>query len=209
MPYTGILIAMGSMLPETLKEITERVNLYALGVLAPPRYEHSLRVAILSREMAERYSVDPVAAYLAGIAHDMCKSSRERWLLAMALKDGLPIQEVEEQKPSLLHGRAAAVLLQSDFAVEDDSILDAVRHHTFGAADMDSLGKIVFVADKIEPGRTGLDPDWLRRVHEQSLDGMTRMVLEHNIGYLDSRGKSVSPVTRAMLASLQGGKRLR
>ncbi len=187
-----------------LEEVTERVNLYALGVLAPPRYEHSVRVAELARAMCVRFGADPVAGYLAGIAHDMCKSAKERWLLSMALRDGQPIVEVEEKKPSLLHGRAAAVLLESEFAIEDRSILDAVRHHTFGAPEMDSLGKIIFVADKVEPGRNGLDPAWLARLNESDLDGMTTMVLEHNIGYLDSRGKAVSPVTREMLASLKG-----
>jgi len=193
------------MTVEQLEAVTEKVNLYALGVLAPPRYEHSLRVASLSREMCERFGEDPVRGYLAGIAHDMCKAGKERWLLSMALRDGMPIVEVEEKKPSLLHGRAAAVLLESDFGVTDPSILDAVRHHTFGAPGMDALGKIIFVADKVEPGRTGLDPDWLVRLESADLDGMTAMVLELNIGYLDSRGKAVSPVTREMLASLKGG----
>ncbi len=189
---------------EELESVTEKVNLYALGVLAPPRYDHSLRVATMARDMCVRFGVDPVEGYLAGIAHDMCKSGRERWLLAMALRDGQPIVEVEEKKPSLLHGRAAAILLESDFGVTDRSVLDAVRHHTFGAPGMDALGKIIFVADKVEPGRTGLDPEWLERLHRADLDGMTAMVLELNIAYLDSRGKSVSPVTREMLASLKG-----
>lgn len=193
------------MTVEQLEEVTEKVNLYALGVLAPPRYEHSVRVATLARDMCRRFGVNPVAGYLAGIAHDMCKSAKERWLLAMALKDGLPIVDVEEKKPSLLHGRAAAILLESDFGIVDRSILDAVRNHTFGARGMDDLGKIIFVADKIEPGRSGLEPEWLERLNAADLDTMTMMVLELNIRFLDSRGKTVSPVTREMLASLKGG----
>lgn len=197
---------MGFMTLQELEDATEKVNLYALGVLAPPRYEHSVRVAVLAREMCSRFGADPVAGYLAGIAHDMCKSAKERWLLSMALRDGQPIVDVEEKKPSLLHGRAAAVLLETDFGISDLSVLDAVRHHTFGAPAMDALGKIIFVADKVEPGRTGLDGEWLERLHASDLDGMTTMVLEHNISYLDSRGKSVSPVTREMLASLKHKK---
>lgn len=193
------------MTVEQLEEVTEKVNLYALGVLAPPRYEHSLRVASLAKDMCRRFRADPVSGFLAGIAHDMCKSAKDRWLLAMALKDGFPIVDVEEKKPSLLHGRAAAILLESDFGIADSSILDAVRHHTFGAREMDDLGKIIFVADKIEPGRSGLDPDWLDRLNASDLDTMTMMVLEHNIAFLDSRGKAVSPVTREMLSSLKGG----
>ncbi len=177
---------------DELKQITEKINLYALGVLTPPRYEHSVRVAVLARDLCLRFGIEPCDGYLAGIAHDMCKSGKERWLLSLVSQDGDPVIGIELDKPALLHGRAAAVLLAAEFGVTDRSILDAVRHHTFGAPDMDALGKIVFVADKIEPGRTGLDPGKRRKILDSDLDGMTRLVLQDNIQYLEARGKPVS-----------------
>ncbi len=192
---------------DELKRITEKVNLYGLGVLAPPRYEHSVRVAVLVRELCLRFGVEPCSGYLAGIAHDMCKAGKERWILSLAGQDGLPVIGIELEKPALLHGRAAAVLLNTEFGVTDRSVLDAVRHHTFGAPDMDALGKIVFVADKIEPGRTGLDPGKRKKILDSDLDGMTRLVLEDNIQYLEARGKPVSPVTLLMLESLKARKK--
>jgi len=191
---------------DELKQITEKINLYALGVLTPPRYEHSVRVAVLARDLCLRFGIEPCDGYLAGIAHDMCKSGKERWLLSLVSQDGDPVIGIELDKPALLHGRAAAVLLAAEFGVTDRSILDAVRHHTFGAPDMDALGKIVFVADKIEPGRTGLDPGKRRKILDSDLDGMTRLVLQDNIQYLEARGKPVSPVTLLMLESLKERK---
>jgi len=176
---------------------------YALGVLAPPRYAHSVRVAVLARDLCLRFGVDPCDGFLAGIAHDMCKSGKERWILSLVSQDGDPVVGIELEKPSLLHGRAAAVLLAGEFGIADRSILDAVKHHTFGAPAMDALGKILFVADKIEPGRTGLDPDYRKKILASDLEGMTRLVLEDNIQYLESRGKAVSPVTLRMLESLK------
>ncbi len=189
---------------QQLKDITEKVNLYTLGVLPKPRYEHSMRVAKLARTMGTRFGVDPVRTFLAGLSHDMCKTGRDRWLLSLAARDGLPICDVELARPSLLHGRAAAVLLQSEFGLDDLSVLEAVRHHTFGAAGMDALGKIIFVADKIEPSRP-LDAAFRAKLVKSDLDTMTRLILEDNIKYLELKNKEVSPVTRAMLESLRQG----
>jgi len=196
------------MNPEELKLVTGKVNLYAIGALTLTRYEHSVRVAELSRELCERFSLDPAVGYFAGLAHDICKSGKEDWLLSLAIKDGAPVSDIERRKPALLHGHAAAVLLASEFGVTDRSILDAVRNHTFGSPVMDDLGKIVFVADKIEPGRTGMDVAYRIKILESSLDVMTRLVVEDNIRYLESKGKEVSSNTWLLLESLKvEGKR--
>jgi predicted HD superfamily hydrolase involved in NAD metabolism len=188
---------------ETIEETTGKVDLYARGVLSPARYAHSLRVACLSAELCERFGVDSRLGNLAGIAHDMCKTSTEKWLLSLAVRDGSPVSALEREKPSLLHGRAAAVLLRDDFGVTDESVLGAVRHHTFGAPGLDALGKIVFVADKVEPGRTDYDESRRSKILAQDLSGMTSLVLADNIQYLEMKGKSVSLETLAMLEELE------
>jgi len=191
------------MSPEEIKLVTAKVNLYAIGALSLARYEHSVRVAVLARELCERFALHPETGYLAGLAHDICKSGGEEWLLSLATRDGVPVSEIERKKPSLLHGHAAAVLLARDFGVVDRSILNAVRNHTFGAPGMDDLGKIVFVADKIEPGRTDVDEGFRLKILKSPLDGMTCLVVEDNIRYLESRGKEVSAITRLMLENLK------
>jgi len=182
----------------------ESVDEYARGALSAQRYAHSARVATLSRSLSSRFSVDPDLGYLAGIAHDICKAEREERLLALAEADGLPISPLEREKPSLLHGRCAAVLLSRQFAVQERSVLEAVRHHTFGAVQLDELGKIVFVADKIEPGRADVDPSFRARVLAADLDAMTCLILEDNVRYLKAKGREVSAVTVAMLQNLKG-----
>ena len=51
-------------------------------------------------------------------------------LVSLAVKDGLPISELERTKISLLHGRAAAILLKKKGNIKDDDIIEAVRYHT-------------------------------------------------------------------------------
>lgn len=189
---------------DELKQITDRVDVYARGVLPTLRYAHSVRVGVLARELSARFGVDPDKGFLAGISHDICKATKDRLLLILAGQDSVQLTPIEAQKPALLHGRAAAVILRTEFGILDDSILDAVRHHTFGAPDLDSLGKIVFVADKMEPGRTGIEPALRKRILDSALDEMTLLVVADNIKYLRARGKEVSRYSIAMLEQLGG-----
>ncbi|WP_432895141.1 HD domain-containing protein [Treponema socranskii] len=97
--------------------LTERVKNYAKAVLTKERYEHSLRVAETASRLCKKYGLDTSRGYLAGIAHDMCKDMSDEKIAALAREDGKAITELEAQKPSLLHGRAAALMLRRDFGV--------------------------------------------------------------------------------------------
>ena len=189
---------------EQFDEIIQKVDMYAKCVLSPSRYEHSVRVACLARELCERFGLDGNAGYLAGISHDICKSCKDRLLLSLVSRDGKSVSALETAKPSLLHGRGAAVLLESEYNVHDESVLDAIRNHTFGSPELDKLGMVLFVADKIEPGREDYDPEARKKIMESDLDGMTRLVLEDNVRYLELKGKQVSVATLSMLEKLGG-----
>ena len=99
---------------------------------------------------------------------------------------------------------ASAALLKKDFGVTDNEILEAVSVHTFGAPDMGNLAKILYVADKIEPGRPQVTEEYLDRLSNLSLDELVIFVLKENIEYLETRGKKISPATRKLLSALEG-----
>jgi len=79
--------------------------------------------------------------------------------------DGQPVTPDEAANSELLHGRAAAVLLQEYYGIHKKSLLNAVRYHTSASAKFDALGRIIYIADKIEPGRKNCD--YLREKVEQ------------------------------------------
>lgn len=197
---------MACMKVEQLNDTLSRVNQYASSVLPTMRYEHSLRVAELTCDLCNKFFLDPEAGYLAGIAHDMCKVAKDRLLLSLASRDGISHSNIEIQKPSLLHGRAAAVLLEFEFGVTDLSVLNAVRYHTFGSPDLDDLGMILFVADKIEPGRSSISNEYRKELMNLSIQDMTQVVVEDNIQYLRSKEKNVSENTIALLQKLERRK---
>ncbi|MDR9859337.1 bis(5'-nucleosyl)-tetraphosphatase (symmetrical) YqeK [Treponema socranskii] len=181
---------------------TERVKNYAKAVLTKERYEHSVRVAETASRLCKKYGLDASRGYLAGIAHDMCKDMSDEKIAALAREDGKAITALEAQKPSLLHGRAAALMLRRDFGVTDKDILQAVAVHTFGEAGMCSLSKVVYAADKIEPGRPQATKAYTDFLDRLSLDELVEKVLVDGIAYLKKKGYAVAPESEKLLRSL-------
>ena len=185
-----------------LAETIVRVENDVRAALSPSRFMHSRNTALLSWDLCRRFGLDPQKGYLAGISHDMCKSLGEKELARLAHADGGSISKLEQKKPSLLHARAAAVLLKRDYNITDKDILEAIRYHTTGIQNMGSLAKIVYIADKIEVSRTGIDPA-LREMGERAdLDTLFMAVLNDTVAYLKSREVDISYGTRRLLAAM-------
>ena len=179
----------------SFEELVEKVRKFAAAAVKKDRFEHSERVAETAKLMCDMYGVDPQKGYLAGLAHDMCKDLDGETLLSLASHDGQPINEVEKKKPALLHGRAAAEKLRRDFFVDDKDIIQAVSRHTLGGASLCPLAKIIYAADKIEPGRPQSTPEYREKLFKLSLDNLCLTVLEENMEYLRSKGKQIAPVS--------------
>ena len=180
-------------------EKTEEIRAFTQAHVKKSRYEHSVRVAEMCARMCRQYGLDSRKGYLAGIGHDMCKDFSSEELLELAGRDGLEIIDFDRKKPSLLHGRAAAVLLKEKFEVLDPEILEAVANHTSGIIGMCDLTKCLFLADKIEPGRPQSTKEYREGLLAMSLNGMLYSVLEENYEYLTKKGFEIYPGTREMI----------
>jgi nicotinate-nucleotide adenylyltransferase len=168
--------------------------------LTPGRFLHSRNTALLTHDICLRFHLDAVAGYLAGIAHDMAKSLPEDELIRLVGNDGQGISPMEHKKPSLLHARAAAVLLKDRFGVHNEGVLEAVRLHTTGDMSMGPLAKAVFIADKIEPSREEVDPRLRDLRRYQDLDELFTAAVDETVVYLSSRNVEISESTRRLLA---------
>lgn len=185
-----------------LLPVIESVRKFALVSLSTKRYEHSMRVAQTAQKMCYLYDADPCEGFLAGIGHDICKEMPPELILSFAKRDGQPITKIEKEKISLLHGRAAAVKLHDDFAITNKDILFGVANHTFGSSKLGKIGKIVFIADKIEPGREHVTPEYLEKMFSYDLDELVKIVVKENVDYLISKGRKVAPQTMEFLKFL-------
>lgn len=184
-------------------DLIERLRNYAASAVNPQRYEHSVRTALTASRLCIRYGLDAQAGYFAGIVHDICKDMDGEDVFALAVLDGAPVSELEMKKKSLLHGRAAAVLLQRDFGIYRADILEAVRVHTFGCAGMGSLAKVLYIADKIEPGRPHSGEAYIQKCMERDLDALLLKIATENMNYLKKQKKAIAPATADLIQSLQ------
>lgn len=182
--------------------VIERIDSHAKKVLSSKRYEHSVRVAETARYMCGLYGLDPEKGYVAGIAHDICKEIDDSLMISLAEKDGMEISDAEREKTSLLHGRAAAVFVQEEFSVSDEDIVESIANHTLGKENLCDLGKIVYCADKIEPGRPQSTDEYRKNLFSNSLNEMTAFVVRENMQYLEKKGKKIAPQSRLFLESL-------
>ena len=136
------------MIPEPSHTSPElRPTIPAWAVMTPERTSHVHRVAQLVSHWAEAIGVPD--------------SERNRWLRAAwlhdALRDATP-EELIHWAPSsvgaieLRHGPASAARAKGEGEV-DRGVLDAVRYHSVGLAEWDMVGRILYCADYLEPGR--------------------------------------------------------
>ena len=124
-----------------------RPTLPGWAIVTPARREHIERVAAL----ATRWALDM------GVP----ENERHRWLRAVWLHDALrdaPEEELVRLAPStpgpleLRHGPASAARAKAE-GETDRGVLDAVRYHSIGLAEWDMVGRILYCADYLEPGR--------------------------------------------------------
>ena len=87
---------------------------------------------------------------------------------------------------------------------EKEAVVNAIRHHTTGKADMSLLEKIIYIADYVEPNRTIAGVDQLRHLAFTDLDAALKMGLQMTVSYLNEQGSEVSPESREALAWLTG-----
>ncbi len=107
--------------------------------VSPPRRAHVERVVALLEQWAQAMKVPA--------------PERERWLRAGWLHDALRDAPLRNQ---LAHGPAAADRAAAA-GERDQGVLDAVRYHTIGFAGWDDVGRMLYLADFLEPGRAYTD----------------------------------------------------
>ena len=169
-------------------------------ILSERRYVHSLGVAEEAEKLARRYGADQSKAYLAGLVHDCAKEfPPEEMEGILKTEYGVPVDSMSRLMPKILHGPLGACEAQRKFEIYDPEILDAIKYHTTGNANMDILAKIIFVADKIEDGRKYKDEEHMeslekaRKIALQNLNEAVLYEIDESLVYTIRKKKLIHP----------------
>ncbi len=170
---------------------TPSVSLPPWAKVSPKRRAHIERVTTLLSAWADALHISTAEreAWLqAGTLHDALRDAPDAELRALT---GDSTRDAE-----VLHGPAAATLLES-LGEQNQSVLLAVRHHTVGSVEWDRVGRALYMADFLEPGRTFTRRDraFLAAHAPHDFDGVFRQVLLARIEYALREGYALFPET--------------
>jgi HD superfamily phosphohydrolase YqeK len=115
------------------------------AAVTPERRRHLEQVAGLLETWAAELALEPdVRARwaAAGWLHDALRDADPRLLASAA----------PEYPEKVRHGPAVAARLR-ELGVDDEELLEAIAFHTLGRPGLGTLGRFLFVADYLEPGR--------------------------------------------------------
>jgi 2-amino-4-hydroxy-6-hydroxymethyldihydropteridine diphosphokinase len=150
-----------------------------------------------------REHIERVVALLEDWADEMKVPDRERhrWLKAGWLHDALRDARLEDGKA---HGPAAADRAARD-GESDRGVLDAIRYHSVGYAGWDDVGKMLYLADYLEPGRkrNGKENATLTVRVPTQRDQVLRKIVSYEIRRRVGDGRSVDPLTLAFWEAIK------
>lgn len=154
------------------------------------RIAHIGRVAALLDEWARRLALPPSEArawHDAGILHDALRDAPERELRELA-------GDHAEYTTEMLHGPAAATRLAAE-GEHRTEVLDAVRFHTVGSSSWGRLGRALYMADYLEPGRqfSRIDRAYLASQVPHDFDATFRQVLRARLEWSLREGLRLFP----------------
>lgn len=131
---------------------------------------------------------------------DVTSEERKRWHTACWLHDALRDAELPD---GISHGAAAAELAASH-GESDRGVLSAVRYHSSGYARWDDCGKMLYLADFLEPGRKNRRKQraQLAKRVPKDRDGVLRQILAQQVRSRLRRQRPVDPLTLEFWNSL-------
>ncbi|MBQ4313323.1 MAG: nicotinate-nucleotide adenylyltransferase [Clostridia bacterium] len=196
------ILANGLYVPRTetrrLTE-TERSRYTALieRRLEKERFEHSVNVSKQALHLARKYGADEYKAELAGLLHDVAKNDpRERQLEYICLGGVQPDADLMASE-KVWHSHAGAQFLLHELSITDEDILNSVRYHTSGRANMSLLEKIIYLADYTSEERDYNGVEEMKCAVEVSLRKAMLIALRFTISKLAEKGSPIHPDTVA------------
>ena len=180
----------------------EQLEPIVIRLLNPNRVRHVLGCRDTCVALARRWGADEQDAARAGILHDITKALDGPLQLTLCHAYGKILDDFSRKYPKTLHALTGSLVAERIFG-ENERVVSAICSHTTGKANMNTLEKIVYVADYMEPNRDFPGVERLRQLADSDLTAALKLGLEMTLEHLDRQGCEVSPQSAEALAYLK------
>ena len=173
-----------------------------VSLLKPNRVAHVLGCRQTAEELAVLYGADREDACRAALLHDVTKALDGPLQLTLCREYDITLDDFSAANPKTLHAYTGSLVAERIFG-ENPAVVAAIRSHTTGKADMNTLEKIIYVADYIEPGRDFDGVEQLRQLAYTDLDSALKLGLNMTLELLRRQKRDISPESIQALEYLE------
>ena len=179
----------------------EQLEPIVISLLKPNRVNHVLGCRDTAVALAKRWGISETDAARAGILHDITKALDGPLQLDLCRAYGKQLSDFSKRYPKTLHALTGSMVAERIFG-ENEAVVSAIESHTTGKAAMNTLEKIIYVADYMEPCRNFPGVERLRELAFSDLDEALKTGLMMTLDHLANLGDEVSPESRQALEYL-------
>ncbi len=162
-----------------------------LNYLKKSRKEHSFYVTKMAISVANKYGLNEEKIILACGLHDVAKyldkNSNEL--------EGFDFKKYEDVPNQVLHQYTGEFVARQVIGETDNDVLNAIKYHTSGRANMSMLEKVVFLSDMLEETRDFPSIKKLRKLFYEDIDLCLCECFKHQINYLKKSKSKIYPLT--------------
>ena len=185
----------------------EDLRCVSYSMIKAKRIAHVCGTEETAVHLAQRWGADVEKLRRAAILHDCTKYWSLEEHLALCDQYGVALDDMERVTEKLLHAKTGAILARYVFG-QDDEVYGAIFYHATGRANMSLAGKILYIADYIEPNRDFPEVEQMRALADDDLDQAVALGARLAIQEMEERGRRVHPNTLEAYRSYQKGTQL-
>jgi len=165
------------------------------NLLSEERFLHCKQVSKMAGEIAEHHNESVQKAVITGLIHDVAKDLSCIDLNRMIKKYNIKLSSIEKKIPEIWHAYIGAEMLKDLFNINDEQIVNAIKYHSTASETLGELGKIIYIADKIEPNRNFPEAEKIRNLVWYNIDSAMLEILNRELTYLLSKNRVIHPDT--------------
>lgn len=173
----------------------EKIERKLKKIMKKTRYQHAYRVSLVAEKIAEYYDLPAESVKISGLIHDCAKDYSYDDLNNLIKKYEIKLNEVEKNIPKIWHAYVGAEMAKDIFQIDNFEILNAIKYHSTASSKLSLIGKVVYIADKIEPNRKSVKKKKIWEMVWKDVDLTMLELLNQELKHLIKEKLAIHPDT--------------